>query len=225
MLRLHGFCSSNYYNIVKLTLLEKDMPFEEVLVYSGAGEKYRPDYLAVSPLGKIPCLETSKGFLTESRAICAYLEDAHPEPALYPKAPFVRAKALQLVHMLDLYLDLPTRRVIRNFFGRTKPPPKIADEVRTSLQRGAAAIGQLVSLDGFLFGDRFGAADVSPVNHFPFTRLVAQNVLDFDPLSALPGVDDYLARLSERPSVKRIRADRDADLPAFIAHLQKLFSM
>ena len=39
MLVLHGFSASNYYNIVKLALLEKDLPFEEALVYSGAGER------------------------------------------------------------------------------------------------------------------------------------------------------------------------------------------
>ena len=69
MLRLHGFSSSNYYNVVKLALLEKGAEFEEVVVYTGAGPDYRPEYLDRSPLGKVPCLETEHGFLTESRCI------------------------------------------------------------------------------------------------------------------------------------------------------------
>jgi glutathione S-transferase len=44
MLVLHGFSSSNYYNVVKLALLEKELPFEERLVYTGAtADGYRPD--------------------------------------------------------------------------------------------------------------------------------------------------------------------------------------
>jgi len=223
MLRLHGFSSSNYYNVVKLTLLEKAVPFEEVLVYSGAGEKYRPDYLAMSPLGKVPCLETAEGFVSESRAICEYLEEVHPEPALYPKAPFARAKERELVQVLDLYVDLPARRVLRNFFTRSAPPPKIADEVRSTLQRGVAA---LVSLAGERLCDerRFGALEVSAANHLPMAQLVARTVLDFDPLAGAPVLEAYLARLMERPTVKRVRDDRDADLPSFAAHLQQLYS-
>ena len=222
MVRLHGFSSSNYYNIVKLTLLEKRLPFEEVLVYSGAGEKYRPDYLGMSPLGKVPCLETDEGFLSESRAICEYLEDAYPNPPLYPSTPFAHAKVSELVHAMDLYVDLPVRRVLRNFFGRTKPPSSVADDARQSLVRGAAAIGRLAHFSTFMVGDRFGAADISAVNHVPFARLIAKQVLDVDPFASVPGIDDYLARLSDRPTVKKVEADRNSDLPGFLRHLQKL---
>lgn len=223
MLRLHGFSSSNYYNIVKLTLLEKELPFEEVLVYTGAGERYRPDYLRMSPLGKVPCLETKEGFVAESRAICEYLEDTHPERPLYPKDPFARAKTRELLQMMDLYLDLPIRRLTRNFFGRKKPPPKIADEVRAAVERGAQALGKLVSMKSYLMGATLTAADISAASHFPFARLIAMDTLELDPLAHLPGVDDYLARLAERPSVKRVEADREADLPGFVEHLGKLY--
>lgn len=79
MLRLHGFSSSNYYNVPKLALLEKGVSFEEVVSYTGVGPKYRPEYLDKSPLGKVPALETDEGFISESRAILEYIERAHPE--------------------------------------------------------------------------------------------------------------------------------------------------
>ncbi len=68
MLRLHGFSSSNYYNAVKLALLEKGLEFDEVLTYTGADEHHQPEYLEKSPLGKVPCLETDDGFISESRS-------------------------------------------------------------------------------------------------------------------------------------------------------------
>src|SRR5687768_12132413 len=123
MLRLHGFSSSNYYNVVKLAMLEKGVPFEEVTVYTGAGPNYRPDYLDASPLGKVPCLETDAGFLTESRCIVDYIERTQAGPPLYPTEPFARAKMLELTQMIDLYLELPARRLIGNMFAQ-KPPPE-----------------------------------------------------------------------------------------------------
>src|SRR5689334_213641 len=106
MLVLHGFSSSNYYNVVKLALLEKQLPFEERIVYTGAGASYRPDYLEQSPIGKVPCLQTSEGFLTESRCIIDYLERAHPERPLYPDTPFAIAKQNELAQVIELYLEL-----------------------------------------------------------------------------------------------------------------------
>ena len=84
MIKLHGFSASNYYNVPKLALLEKGIEFEEVLSYSGAGPKYKPEYLDKSPLGKVPAIETPEGFISESRSILEYIERAYPTPSLLP---------------------------------------------------------------------------------------------------------------------------------------------
>jgi glutathione S-transferase len=143
MLVLHGFSSSNYYNIVKLALLEKGVPFEEALVYSGAGEHYRPDYLKHSPLGKVPCLQTDAGYISESRCIVDYLERAYPEHPLYPSGPFEIAKLLEFTQLIDLYLELPVRRLLPNYFSRKPAPDSLAKEVRTILTKGVQAVAQL----------------------------------------------------------------------------------
>src|SRR6476659_9836133 len=128
MLVLHGFSSSNYYNAVKLALIEKQLPFEEAQVYTGVGERYRPDYLQQSPLGKVPCLQTEEGFISESRCIIEYLERAYPERPLYPSSPFAVAKLLELTQIIDLYLELAVRRVLPNYFARKPPPDSIAND-------------------------------------------------------------------------------------------------
>ena len=73
MIKLHGFASSNYYNVPKLAMMEKGIEFEEVLAYTGFGPNYKPEYLDRTPLGKIPALETPEGFISESRAILDYI--------------------------------------------------------------------------------------------------------------------------------------------------------
>ena len=55
MLTLCGFSASNYYNKVKLALLEKGVPFQEQLAWVGQTD------LAASPLGKVPYLLTPEG--------------------------------------------------------------------------------------------------------------------------------------------------------------------
>ena len=69
MITLCGFGVSNYYNKLKLVLLEKQVPFSERLVYPWE----RDSFIAQSPLGKIPFVETDEGGLSESQAILEYL--------------------------------------------------------------------------------------------------------------------------------------------------------
>ena len=78
MLTLCGFSASNYYNKVKLALLEKNLGFQEEQVWVGQCD------LAATPLGKVPYLKTEHGTLCESQVMLDYIEAAHPQPALVP---------------------------------------------------------------------------------------------------------------------------------------------
>ncbi len=224
MLRLHGFPASNYYNIARLALLEKGLPFEEVVVYTGANDSYRPDYLDMSPLGRVPCLETEHGFLSESRAIVDYLEQAYPDRPLYPEGAFARAKLLELTQIIDLDLELQARRVLKNFFTRSKPAGEVAAEVKENTSKGARGLGKLVSFDRFLLGDQLTAADIAAVVHIPVVRMLCKGVLEHDPFEEIDGLDAYLARMEERETVKNVRDATAKNFPEFIAHIQKHYS-
>ncbi len=225
MLRLHGFSTSNYYNVPKLAMLEKGIEFEEVLVYTGAGSAYRPDYLEMSPLGKVPCLQTDEGFISESRCIVEYLEDAYPDVPLFPKSPFQRAKLRELSQIIDLYLELAARRMLPATLMGVDAPEVVKNEVRETILRGITALRSLASFDGFLLGGAFSAVDVSAVLHFPVVSLVATAQFGKDPLADVPRLEAYMERLSERPTLQRVRADAANDGPAFFAHLKKLYGL
>lgn len=77
MLKLRGFPVSNYYNKVKLALLEKGVTFAEEQVNTG-----QEAMAAGSPAGKVSFLKTPQGVLCESQAIVEYLEETHPQPPL-----------------------------------------------------------------------------------------------------------------------------------------------
>ena len=92
MLKLHGFAVSNYYNMVKLALLEKGLPFEEVTFYPAQ----TAESLAISPRGKVPVLGVDAGFINETAIILEYLEQTQKGAPLLPSDPFERAQVLAI---------------------------------------------------------------------------------------------------------------------------------
>ncbi len=207
MIKLHGFAVSNYYNKVKLALLEKGIAFEEV--YNRARKD--ADTLALSPLGKIPFVETEHGPLCESQVIVDYLEELQPEPALLPADPWQRAKIREMVAFLETHVELTARRLYpQAFFGGTVSDEVIA-QTRIDLEKMIAAFGRLASFGPYLAGDRFTYADCAGLVHLPLVSLATKNIYGEDLMASLP-VRDYLKLLGERPTVQRVNADRKAAL-------------
>ena len=114
MIKLYGMPLSNYYNMIKCVLIEKGMEFEEVLVKPNQ----EVEYLSKSPMGKVPCIETSQGFLSETAVILNYLDALGEGPSFYPADAFERAKVEELIHGMELYIELQARRLYGEvFFG------------------------------------------------------------------------------------------------------------
>ncbi len=205
MLVLAGFAVSNYYNKVKLAMLEKGIEFTEELNWASKDEPT----LEASPLGKVPFLRTPQGTLCESQVILEYLEDASPQVPLLPADPFERAKVRELVAFIELHLELVARRVYAQaFFGGTVSQGTI-DATRRDLERGVPAFARLAKFAPFLAGDRFTMADCAAVVHLPVISMAGKAIWGEDPLAALP-VRDYVKRLGERPAVQQVNAGRKA---------------
>ena len=132
MLKLHGFPVSNYANMVNLALLEKGIPFEYVLAFPDQN----PDFLARSPRGKVPFLETPQGYLNETSVIFEYLEDTGEGKPLLPSDPYARAMARALLKEIELYIELPARTCFVEAFFGGKVPEAIKAKAREDLQAG-----------------------------------------------------------------------------------------
>lgn len=213
MYKIYGFGLSNYYNLVKLVLLEKGLPFEEIPVFPPA----RPDFLLKSPMGKIPCLEVDDGrYLSESQVILDYLEETHPEPSLYPGDPFTRAKMRELMRIIELYLELPARRLYPAAFFGGSVSEEISREVRAQLEKARAAFGHLARFDAYLSGETLSLADLAAVVHLPVVSLATRRVYGGNLLATLPELAGYLARLQERPCVQAVMAGQKQASAQFI---------
>ena len=208
MLTLCGFPISNYYNKVKLALLEKDMPFEEEVVTLPISSEAA---LAASPLGKVPFLRTPQGDLCESQAIMEYIEAACPQPPLLPAEPFAAAKVRELIVFVELHLELVARELYgQAFFGGTLSEASQA-RVRQQLEKNIAAFSRLVKFSPYVAGNTFTQADCAAFASLPLVGMATKAVLGEDLLMAA-GIDykPYIRLISERPAAKKVLADRKA---------------
>ena len=208
MLKLHGFALSNYYNKVKLVLLEKGVPFVEVFAPLGVG----PDAADKSPLGKVPFIETEQGFLCESQAIVDYIEACWPTPALIPADPWQAAKVRELITYSDLHVELCARQLYpQAFFGGTLPE-KFIERVKGDLARNLAAFKQLAVFGPYAAGDTFTMADCAVYVSLPLAALASKLVCGED-LVVAAGIDwkAYVKLIEQRPTAQKVAADRRAD--------------
>ncbi|MGE7958066.1 glutathione S-transferase family protein [Pseudomonas sp. NPDC089530] len=212
MLKLYGFPVSNYYNMVKLALLEKGLPFEEVPFYAGQS----PEALAVSPRGKIPVLEVEQGFINETSVILEYLE-TQPGPALLPSDPFERAQVLALAKEIELYIELPARACYGEAFFGSTVPEAIKEKSRNELVLGFASLARHGKFAPYVAGSSLSVADLYFFYSVSLARVVGQKLFGVDYLAEMPAAKALMARLEQMPHVQRVAADKDAAMPQFLA--------
>lgn len=201
MLTLCGFSASNYYNKVKLALLEKGLAFEEERVWVGDVDT------TASPLGKVPYIKTDEGALCESTVILDYLEAKYPQHPLLPADPFAAAKARELLRFIELHLELVARNLYPEAFFGGKVSDTAKEKVGQQLEKNAAAFARLTHFSPFIGGADFTLADVGAAVHLPLVSAASKIIYGKDVLAALP-VRDYLRHIGERPAVQKVNADR-----------------
>ena len=213
MLKLGGFAVSNYYNKVKVALLEKGIPFEEAFCMTSQEEAYRQR----SPMGKVPYIEVDGQFLCESQVICEYLEEHYPAHPLYPKDVFERAKVRELITIMELNMELVARRLYAQaFFGGT-----VSDEIKShaekDLAKGVRAFKQLAKFLPFIAGADLTYADCAAGVHLPLISLSTKIVYGRDVLDDCAPVKPYLKMLNERPAFRKMNDERKAATEAMAA--------
>ncbi len=207
MLKLCGFHLSNYHNKVRLALLEKGVPFEED---PQCHPSQKEDWLARSPIGKVPILELDGGRrIAESEVICEYLEEAYPQRPLLPKDPYERAKVRELITFVELHLELVGRRLYGPlFFGGRPLSDDLKQAVEKDLLKGVRAFKTLAKFSPYLAGRDLTLADCAAFVSLPLVTLVTKQAFGRDFLEDVPQVKPYLKMLGERPAFARVNEDR-----------------
>ncbi|MBA1145759.1 glutathione S-transferase family protein [Ectothiorhodospiraceae bacterium WFHF3C12] len=216
MIKLYGFSVSNYYNVVKAALLEKGLEFEEVFTRGSSDDDYR----SKSPMGKVPCMEVEQGAISESQVALDYLEDAHPQPALYPADPFQRAKVREIMRVIELYLELPARRLYAEAFFGGRVSDETKQEVKPLLAKGMGAFTRVARFDPYLAGAEFTYADLVGAIHLPLIRDAHRTIYGEDPWAEVPQIKPFVGKVRERASMQQVMADYKAGLEAFLKQMK-----
>ncbi len=207
MIRLCGFRISNYHNKVRIALLEKRIAHEED---EGVKPSQKDDYLAKSPMGKVPYLEVDGRRIRESAVILEYLEDAYPERPLLPKDPLERARVREIVVFLELHLELVVRRLYGGLFFGGSFSDETKQQVEKDVTKGVRALKAVARFEPYIAGSELTIADCAAFTHLPIVSVVTKQAFGRDYLEDIPPLKAYLKMLGERPAFARVNEDRKA---------------
>ncbi|MEH6345737.1 MAG: glutathione S-transferase [Bermanella sp.] len=216
-MKLYGSPISNYCNVVKLAMLEKGVEFDTQLIDLNK----TASIINKSPMGKIPCLETEHGFLSETSVILDYLEDTQGGISLYPRDSFERARVKQIIKIIELYIELPARSCYpQAFFGSVVSEP-VKKQARSALIKGVKALNRLGQFSPYIAGKDLTYADLLFMYTLDLAAYVAKDVLGMELLADMPDALALMRTLNSRPHAEIVNNERDALMAEFLASIHK----
>jgi glutathione S-transferase len=184
----------------RVLLEELGVPYELKVMNLKAGDQRQPDFLALNPLGKVPCIVHDNVVVTEQVAIMIYLCDAFPQARLAPtiedklRGPYLRWMAHYAAAYEPALIDRSEKREVSNKgacpYGSFD---RLYNEITTHLEDNAYILGHEFSAADILWarGLRWGAAwKMVPLND---------------------AISGYIDRITSRPSFSKV-AESDATL-------------
>jgi len=121
MMKLYSYFRSSASFRVRIVLNLKQLPYDTVAVHlvKNGGEQHSSDYKALNPMAQVPTLENGADVLTQSGAICEYLNELQPEPALLPADLFERAWVRSICNLVACDIHPVNNLRILNYLTKT----------------------------------------------------------------------------------------------------------
>lgn len=211
MIRLYHFPLSPFCRKVRLTLAEKRMEVELV------EERYwepTPEFLRRNPAGKVPILKMENRTLSESQAICEYLDEIAPSPALMPRDPDFRYEVRRLCSWFDdkfhhevtskLLYERVNKKVMKLGYPDSKNVKFGAAQIKFHLDYMAWLLDQR----RWLAGDQMTLADFTAAAHLSCLDYISD--VDWNRSAT---VKDWYAKIKSRPSFRTLLADQVPGFP------------
>jgi glutathione S-transferase len=211
MIRLYHFPLSPFCRKVRLTLAEKKLEVE--LVEERYWER-SADFLRRNPAGKVPILRIENRLLSESQAICEFLEETNPQPQLMPRDADGRYEVRRLCTWFDdLFHEEVTskllyERIHKKVMGQGYPDSKNVKAGAARIKYHLDYMGWLLEQRRWLAGDAMTLADFTAAAHLSSLDYIS----DVD-WNRQPVVKDWYAKIKSRPSFRTLLADQVPGFP------------
>jgi len=208
-MRLFNFDRAPNPRRVRFFLAEKGLRIPLVKVDLFRREQLSAEFLAINPGGTVPVLETDDGtYLTESVAICRYLELLNPEPRLFGSNPRQEALTLMWTTIVESDGLLAVAEVLRNlspgFRDHAVPGPLPCAQIPALVDRGRRRteqffdrVEQQLLHQQYLAGGEFSFADISLLATADFAGWV-----DINPMRTRPSLERWYGRVAARPGAQ-----------------------
>ena len=202
-MKVHGAILSPYVRKVLVALKLKGLDYEQEAVMPGA---QTPEFLAISPLGKIPAFTDGDFSISDSSVICEYLEEKYPATSLLPTSAEDRARARWLEEYADSALAGAVaifffQRVLRGIIRGEEPDEAALEKIAANEHpKIFSYLESQIPMAGFLFGDELKLADVSLFSPF-VNGAYAGFELD---AASYPRLADFLGRVRAHSVVREV---------------------
>lgn len=206
-MKLHGYFRSTASYRVRIALNLKGVAYTDAFHHLRKNEQNAPAYLAVNPQGLLPSLEGDFGYLTQSLAICEYLEETVPEPALLPADPVLRARVRAFAQVIacDIH-PVQNLKILARLRALGMDDAQVTEWAQTVIAEGLTACAALIADrdDLYCFGATPGLADIC---------LVAQlvNARRFGVAMVWPRLQAIEAQCLTLRAFERARPENQAD--------------
>jgi glutathione S-transferase len=189
---------------VRVFAAEKGMQLELVPVDLQRGEHKSPEFRRKNPLGQIPVLELDDGTcISESVAICRYLEGIQPAPSLFGDTPLTQALIEMSNRRLELGLLVPVGQswvngpvVARMLGNRAAPIPEAKARADATVHRFYERLDRDLEHQAFMAGANFSIADITAMCVIDF----AADLVGLPPDPELAHLAGWRERVGARPS-------------------------
>ncbi|SPF81154.1 FtsZ-binding protein FzlA [Pseudoprimorskyibacter insulae] len=210
MAKLYHVPLSPFCRKVRLSLAEKKIECE--LIEERYWEK-STDFMRRNPAGKVPVLKIDGMTLSESSAICEYLEETCPEPSLMPKSAENRYEVRRLVSWFDdkfhheVTSKLLYERVNKKVMGQGFPESANVKAGAKAIKFHLDYMAWLLDHRRWLAGDTMTLADFAAASHLSSLDYISD--VDWNRSQI---VKDWYAKIKSRPAFRSILADQ---IPGF----------
>jgi glutathione S-transferase len=167
--------------VIRMFLAEKGLGLPVQTVDLAAGENRQPPHLARNPHGQMPTLELDDGsHISETVAICEYVEETHPTPALIGTTPQERAESRMWRQRIDLNICQHIAnayrfgRGIKRFETRIVCVPEAVDGLKKIVADRLHWLDGQIAGKAFICGERFTLADIKLYCWLDFADQVGQ---------------------------------------------------
>lgn len=205
---MHGYYRSSASYRVRIALNLKGIAYDDVFHHLRKGEQSAPSYLAINPQGLVPTLSWNGLELTQSLAICEYLDEVQPDPALMPGDPLQRARirAFAQVIACDIH-PLQNLKVLKRLKALGQDQDSIDAWARWVIEDGLGACAKLLAAGSgpYCFGSSVTLADICLIPQLANARRFGVDI------SKWPQIDSIEEACLALDAFQRARPENQSD--------------